>query len=90
MPSNLSNKKYSISQTAQLLNVHPKTLRRWENTGKFTPKRTLGNQRRYSQKDINQLQQIKKGSLPSALPKQTPLLSLNQTAAKLGVSPDDN
>jgi len=86
MPSNLSNKKYSISQTAQLLNLHPKTLRRWENTGKFTSKRTLGNQRRYSQKDINQLQQIKSGQSPTP-PKQTQLFNLNQTAAKLGVSP---
>jgi len=86
MPINLSNKKYSISQTAKLLNLHPKTLRRWENKGKFASKRTLGNQRRYSQQDINQLQKIKQGQSPTPI-KQTSLLSLNQTAAKLGVSP---
>lgn len=37
----------SISIAAQICGVCPKTLRRWEAAAKLTPKRTLGNHRRY-------------------------------------------
>ncbi|MDP4030852.1 MAG: MerR family transcriptional regulator [Candidatus Beckwithbacteria bacterium] len=75
---------YSIKDAAQALGLHPKTLRRWEETGKFTPLRTLGNQRRFTDKDINLLTKLKAGEpLPRPAVKQ---LTLDQAAAKLNVS----
>jgi len=84
-PNQLPNGGFTTSQAAQKLNLHPKTLRRWEQAGKFTPQRTLGNQRRYSSKNIIQLQAIKAGQItPQPTDK---LLTTNQAAQKLHVSP---
>lgn len=77
---------YTINQAAKAIDVHPKTLRRWETSGKIIPHRTLGNQRRYSQTHLNQLQAIKSGQSPAPVLADR-LLNLNQTAQKLGVSP---
>jgi excisionase family DNA binding protein len=44
-----------ISEVARILNVHPQTLRRWENEGKIKPIRVNG-QRRYNRDEIEQLQ----------------------------------
>jgi len=76
---------FTITQAAQKLNLHPKTLRRWEQAGKFTPQRTLGNQRRYSQKDLNQLKAIKSGQITPSPPTDK-LLTPEQAAQKLHVS----
>lgn len=46
-----------ISEAAEILNVHPQTLRRWEKEGKIEPVRING-QRKYSMPDI---QRIKNG-----------------------------
>jgi len=49
-------KYLSISETALMLGVSTKTLRRWENNNKFIPEyRTIGNHRRYS---INQIKKL--------------------------------
>ena len=78
------SKVYTIKGAAQALGIHPKTLRRWEEKGKFIPSRTLGNQRRFSDKDLNLLAKVKAGEpIPLAPPK---ILTLEQTAAKLHVS----
>jgi MerR family transcriptional regulator/heat shock protein HspR len=50
---------YSISQAAQLLNLHSQTLRNWEKHGLIKPQR-FGQVRIYSEKDIEQCQLIKK------------------------------
>ncbi|MFH0943094.1 MAG: helix-turn-helix domain-containing protein [Candidatus Beckwithbacteria bacterium] len=75
---------FSIKDAAQALGIHPKTLRRWEESGKFIPQRTLGNQRRFTQKDLNTLKNIKSGQLPPEI--SDPILTPQQTAAKLGIS----
>jgi MerR family transcriptional regulator/heat shock protein HspR len=49
---------YIISVAAELAGVHPQTLRVYERKGLLTPKRTLGNTRRYSERDIELLQRI--------------------------------
>lgn len=78
------SKVYTIKDAAQALGIHPKTLRRWEEKGKFIPGRTLGNQRRYSDKDLTLLAKLKAGELvPEA---QTRILNLEQAATKLNVS----
>ncbi|MDP9328430.1 MAG: helix-turn-helix transcriptional regulator [Actinomycetota bacterium] len=49
---------YVISVAAEMAGVHPQTLRIYERKGLLQPKRTSGNTRRYSQRDIEQLLRI--------------------------------
>jgi MerR family transcriptional regulator/heat shock protein HspR len=49
---------YIISVAAELTGVHPQTLRIYERKGLLSPKRTSGNTRRYSERDIRRLQTI--------------------------------
>jgi MerR family transcriptional regulator/heat shock protein HspR len=49
---------YVISVAAELAGVHPQTLRIYERKGLVRPHRTSGNTRRYSERDIELLQQI--------------------------------
>jgi MerR family transcriptional regulator/heat shock protein HspR len=49
---------YIISVAAELAGVHPQTLRIYERKGLVAPKRTSGNTRRYSDRDIQLLRQI--------------------------------
>jgi MerR family transcriptional regulator/heat shock protein HspR len=49
---------YIISVAAELAGVHPQTLRVYERKGLLTPQRTLGNTRRYSERDIELLRRI--------------------------------
>ncbi len=50
---------YVISVAARLANVHPRTLRIYEDHGLINPARTEGNIRLYSQKDINRVRYIR-------------------------------
>ena len=76
-------KLYTIAEVADKLNLSAKTLRRWEEAGRFTPSRTLGGQRRYSIEDLQILDALKHGTIPD----QKDLLTLAQAAALFGVSP---
>src|SRR3972149_7971401 len=49
---------YIISVAAELAGVPPQTLRFYERRGLLSPKRTSGNTRRYSERDIERLQMI--------------------------------
>jgi MerR family transcriptional regulator/heat shock protein HspR len=49
---------YVISVAAELAGVHPQTLRMYERKGLLQPKRTSGNTRRYSQRDIERIRAI--------------------------------
>jgi MerR family transcriptional regulator, heat shock protein HspR len=49
---------YIISVAAEIADVHPQTLRIYERKGLLTPKRTQGNTRRYSERDIERLRKI--------------------------------
>jgi len=48
-----------ISIAARMVGVHAQTLRYYERAGIITPSRSRGNQRLYSQQDIDRLKQIK-------------------------------
>lgn len=50
--------RYVISVAAQLVGMHPQTLRNYERTGLFRPSRTSGGSRRFSDEDIAQLRRI--------------------------------
>ena len=51
---------YIISVAAELVGVHPQTLRIYERKGLLQPSRTAGNTRRYSDHDIDRLQTIQR------------------------------
>ena len=51
---------FVISVAAELAGVHPQTLRIYEREGLVRPKRTTANARRYSERDIERLLQIKR------------------------------
>lgn len=50
--------RYSISVVAELLEVHPQTLRLYERQGLLTPGRTPKRTRLYSDADVERLQEI--------------------------------
>lgn len=51
---------YVISVAADLAGVHPQTLRIYERKGLLRPKRTAGNTRRYSERDVELLRRIQR------------------------------
>lgn len=60
MDSNSDNKPlFTLSVTAEILGVHPRTLMIYENENLVVPLRTKTNRRRYSQRDIRKLQFIR-------------------------------
>lgn len=60
MDGNSDNKPlFTLSVTAEILGVHPRTLMIYENENLVVPLRTKTNRRRYSQRDIKKLQFIR-------------------------------
>src|SRR5207245_11077777 len=51
---------FTLSVAADLLGLHPRTLRIYEEKGLVVPSRTEGNRRRYSQNDIQRFQFIRR------------------------------
>jgi len=49
---------YLISVVANMLNIHPQTLRQYERDGLIEPARTEGRMRLYSQRDIDRMKMI--------------------------------
>ena len=49
---------FVISVAAELAGVHPQTLRIYERKGLLEPARTVGNSRRYSEHDLEQMRRI--------------------------------
>jgi MerR family transcriptional regulator/heat shock protein HspR len=52
--------RYMISIAAELVGMHPQTLRIYENKGLINPKRTRGNTRLYSEADLERLRLIQR------------------------------
>jgi MerR family transcriptional regulator/heat shock protein HspR len=52
--------RYMISVAADLVGMHPQTLRIYEQKGLVRPKRTSGNTRLYSESDLERLRVIQK------------------------------
>ena len=52
--------RYMISIAAELVGMHPQTLRIYEQKGLVRPKRTSGNTRLYSEADIERLRLIQR------------------------------
>src|SRR3954453_19850423 len=68
--------RYMISVAADLVGMHPQTLRIYENKGLIRPKRTAGNTRLYSEADLDRLRLIQR---------LTSQLGLNLAAVKAGL-----
>lgn len=51
---------YTISVAAEMVEMHPQTLRLYERVGLLSPKRTASNVRLYSDEDIGRLRQIQR------------------------------
>lgn len=47
--------KYTLSEAANLLGVHPDTVRRWDNTGKIRSIRVSGGWRRFPESEIKRV-----------------------------------
>ena len=58
---------YVISVVADLAGMHPQTLRMYERKGLIEPKRTAGNSRRYSERDVQTLRRIQELTQDSGL-----------------------
>jgi len=52
--------RYMISIAAELVGMHPQTLRMYEQKGLVQPQRTAGNTRLYSEADLDRLRLIQK------------------------------
>ena len=52
--------RYMISVAAELVGMHPQTLRMYEQKGLLNPKRTAGNTRLYSDADLERLRLIQR------------------------------
>jgi MerR family transcriptional regulator/heat shock protein HspR len=52
--------RYMISVAAELVGMHPQTLRIYESKGLIRPKRTAGNTRLYSEADVERLRLIQR------------------------------
>jgi MerR family transcriptional regulator, heat shock protein HspR len=51
---------YFISMAADLLGMHPQTLRKYERLGLVQPSRTIGSMRLYSREELERLKLIKR------------------------------
>lgn len=49
---------FAIAVAAELSGLHPQTLRQYDRLGLVSPKRTPGQSRRYSMRDVSQLREI--------------------------------
>jgi MerR family transcriptional regulator/heat shock protein HspR len=52
--------RYMISVAAELVGMHPQTLRVYETKGLVRPRRTAGNTRLYSEADLERLREIQR------------------------------
>jgi MerR family transcriptional regulator, heat shock protein HspR len=52
--------RYMISIAAELVGMHPQTLRIYEQKGLVLPKRTAGNTRLYSERDLERLRVVQR------------------------------
>jgi MerR family transcriptional regulator/heat shock protein HspR len=55
----VKEERYFISIAAEMLGMHPQTLRKYERLGLIQPSRTIGSMRRYSRAELDRLRLIK-------------------------------
>jgi MerR family transcriptional regulator/heat shock protein HspR len=77
--------RYTISVAAELVGMHPQTLRMYDAKGLVRPRRTPGGTRRYSDADLQRLQKIAQltTELGMNLVGASRVLALEETVAEL-------
>jgi MerR family transcriptional regulator/heat shock protein HspR len=77
--------RYSISVAAELVGMHPQTLRMYDAKGLVRPRRTPGGTRRYSESDLQRLQKIAQltTELGMNLVGASRVIALEETVAEL-------
>jgi MerR family transcriptional regulator, heat shock protein HspR len=60
MNAQLDRPRYMISVAAEIVGMHPQTLRMYEQKGLVRPRRTPGNTRLYSESDVERLRLIQR------------------------------
>ena len=58
-PHSITEPVYIISVAADILSIHPQTLRFYERQGLVVPRRTDAGQRLYSQQDLDDIREIR-------------------------------
>jgi len=61
---------YSLKEAAELLGVHPGTLRRWSEKGKIATVRTAGGHRRFSSSEVQRLRQVERAPVSESIGQQ--------------------
>jgi MerR family transcriptional regulator/heat shock protein HspR len=80
---------FTLSVAADLLGLHPRTLRIYEEKKLVLPARTEGNRRRYSQNDIQRFQFIRRLTAGGVnLEGVRVILDMADELARLGADPD--
>lgn len=65
MENNITNRWLRLSEVAQILGVHPSTVRNWSDKGVLPVHRTQGGHRRYQQSEIDLWMQSQRASGPN-------------------------
>src|SRR3990167_4891361 len=86
MPLPKNTEFIGIHEAARLLGVSPRTLRRWDEKGILTPRRSLGNHRRYLRLDVERLLKTQELSKALDLTKESEFIGTDEAARLLGVS----
>ena len=60
MAGPLEQELFFISMAAEMLGMHPQTLRKYERLGLIQPSRTIGSMRLYSREELERLRLIKR------------------------------
>jgi excisionase family DNA binding protein len=80
---NEQNEWVSLRRAAEILGVHPATVRNWADEGKIASRRTPGNHRRFRRADLLQVAQTQ-GDLPPVEVKLIIQNALGQTRMQIG------
>jgi len=83
--SDYERPRYMISVAAELVGMHPQTLRMYEQKGLVRPQRTAGNTRLYSEADLERLRLIQRltGELGLNLAGVEAVLGLEEQLARM-------
>ena len=65
MEKNITNRWLRLSEVAQILGVHPSTVRNWSDKGVLPVHRTQGGHRRYQRSEIDLWMQSQRASGPN-------------------------
>lgn len=75
---------YSLKEAADLLGVHPGTLRRWSESGKIATVRTAGGHRRFAAGEVQRLRKVQPAPVAEQIGQQIREQALSSTREDIG------